>query len=572
MVAMTLHDAAPNAGPEPWIVRSAHLPPDLPLREKLLLLRGLPAGPERDHFLYPAPHRTLNQLLGDPATLPDMPQAVTRLRDAVKTGETICVYGDYDADGVTATAILVRGLRCLGATVEYYIPHRVEEGFGLKEEAIRTIAAGGARLLVTVDCGTSDGSEVAVARALGMDVIITDHHSLPATLPDAVAVVNPNRPENLYPEHFLTGAGLAYNVLRALAYSMGAASNLKGSEYVQLAALGTIADVARILGENRVLVRAGLVALRLRPLPGVRAMLAVSGFRGTDVTETDVSFKLAPRLNAAGRMAHANLACELLLADDPTHAGQLARDMERLNESRRATTDGMLLQASGLVDAGHVFGGDVLTVYHEDWSPALLGIIAGRLSKLHAVPVIAASRYGDGVRASARSVPGLDITRALDGCAELLTEHGGHAQAAGFSTSTAGLRAVHEHLLRVFAGSRKAVTVEVDAELSPGDLSSALVEDVAALSPFGGGNPEPLFGLRNVQPRGVRVFGKQRAHLSFEVPGASGIPVEVIAFGISDRARTFSGPMDLVVRTMRQMNGAALPLRLSMEHADRAKP
>ncbi|MDQ3328220.1 MAG: single-stranded-DNA-specific exonuclease RecJ, partial [Chloroflexota bacterium] len=441
---MTLQDTVPYARSEHWIVRSAHLSPNLSLREKLLLLRGLPAGPERDLFLHPEPHRMLNQLLGDPATLPDMPQAVARLRSAVETGAKICVYGDYDADGVTATAILVRGLRCLGATVEYYIPHRVNEGFGLKEAAIRTIASGGADLLVTVDCGTSDGSEVALARALGMDVIITDHHSLPSTLPDAVAVVNPNRAESGYPERFLTGAGLAYNLLRALAYAMGTATKLKGSEYVQLAALGTIADVARILGENRLLVRAGLVALRLRPLPGMRAMLAVSGFRGTEVTETDVSFKLAPRLNAAGRMAHANLACELLLADDPATAGQLAREVERLNESRRATTDAMLHQASGLVDVGQVFGGDVLTVYHEDWSPALLGIVAGRLSRLHAVPVIAASRDGEGVRASARSVPGLDITRALDGCAELLTEHGGHAQAAGFSTSTAGLRAVHE--------------------------------------------------------------------------------------------------------------------------------
>lgn len=566
MNGMIPHHTAPDAGPEPWILRSAHLPPDLPLREKLLLLRGLPPGPERDLFFHPEPHRTLNQLLGDPATLPDMPQAVERLRAAVETGEKICVYGDYDADGVTATAILVRGLRCLGATVEYYIPHRVDEGFGLHEPAIRTIAAHGARLLVTVDCGTSDGSEVAAARACGMNVIITDHHSLPSRLPEAVAVVNPNRSENGYPERFLTGAGLAYNLLRALAYSMGAAAKLKGSEYVQLAALGTIADVGRILGENRVLVRAGLVALRLRPLPGVRAMLAVSGFRNTDVTETDVSFKIAPRLNAAGRMAHANLACELLLADDPTRAGQLAREVERLNENRRATTDGMLLKASRLVDAGQAFGGDVLTVYHEDWSPALLGIVAGRLSRFHGVPVIAASRDGDGVRASARSVPGLDITQALDGCAALLTEHGGHAQAAGFSTSVAGLRAVHEHLLREFAGSRKSVTVEVDAELRASDLSSELVYAVAALAPFGGGNPEPLFGLRGVHPHGVRIFGKQRAHLTFDLPGTNGVPVEVVAFGMADRAKTFSGPVDLVVRTTRQMNGAALPLRLCLEH------
>ncbi len=541
-------------------------PAGSPPAREAAALRGLPPGSERDLFLHPEPHRTLNQLLGDPATLPDMPQAVARLRDAVEVGEKICVYGDYDADGVTATAILVRGLRCLGATVEYYIPHRVDEGFGLNQPAIRTIAARGAKLLVTVDCGTSDGSEVAAARALRMDVIITDHHSLPSRLPEAVAVVNPNRSENVYPERFLTGAGLAYNLLRALAYSMGAAAELRARTTFSLPRAWH--DRRRRAHPRRKPrpCRAGLVALRLRPLPGVRAMRAVSGFRNTDLTETDVSFKIAPRLNAAGRMAHANLACELLLADDTTRAGQLAREVERLNESRRATTDGMLLKASGLVDTGQAFGVDVLTVYHEDWSPALLGIVAGRLSRLHGVPVIAASRDGDGVRASARSVPGLDITQALDGCADLLTEHGGHAQAAGFTTSAAGLRAVHEHLLREFAGSRKSVTVEVDAELRASDLSSELVHAVAALAPFGGGNPEPLFGLRGVHPRGVRVFGKQRAHLTFDLLGTNGVPVEVVAFGMADRAKIFSGPVDLVVRTTRQMNGSALPLRLCLEH------
>ncbi len=565
-----LEDEADYIWDGPWSVRGAHLPPHLPLREKLLLLRGLHDGAEREQFLHPDPYSHLGRLLGDPSLLPDAAAAVEVLAAAIATGKVVWVYGDYDADGVTGAAILVRGLRQLGATVEYYIPHRVDEGFGLNERAVHVLADRGCRLLVTVDCGTSDVEEVALARSFGMDVIVTDHHSPPEQLPEAVAVVNPKRRGCEYPDIRLTGAGVAYSLLRALAYRLGAGSRMRAGELVQLAALGTIADVAPLLGENRLLVRAGLAAMRRAPLPGLRALLVSSGFSGGEVSETDISFKLAPRLNAAGRMAHAGIACELLLETDPFKTRQLASQLEELNENRRETSDGMLAVATDMVSRGAAFGGDVLTVYHEQWSPALLGIVAGRLSRLHSVPVIAATRDGEGVRASARSVAGLDIMRALHGCRHLLTEHGGHSQAAGFSTSLSGLQEVHNHLLAEFAGTRKEIPLEVDAELSPEDLSPALANDLAALAPYGSGNPEPLFGLRNVRPRFVRVFGKQRAHLSFCVTGARGLDVEVVGFGMSDqRAVLGSGrEVDLVVRAVRQYQGGSYhPLRLALEHA-----
>jgi single-stranded-DNA-specific exonuclease len=228
----------------------------------------------------------------------------------------------------------------------------------------------------------------------------------------------------------------------------------------------------------------------------------------------------------------------------------------------------MLAVAEDMVDSGAAYGGDVLTVYHDDWSPGLLGIVAGRLSRLHGVPAIAATRDGEGVRASARSVPGLDICAALDGCRELLTEHGGHAQAAGFGTSLTGLSEVHQHLLTVFAGTRRTRLPEVDLELEPDDLGPTLALDMEALSPFGAGNAEPLFGLRDVRPRGLRAFGKQRTHLGFTVPGGRGLDVEVVGWGMADRRDELAAApsLDISVRALRQQSGSYAPLRLVVEH------
>lgn len=551
----------------PWSVRTAALPAGLSLREKLLALRDIPDGQERDVFFHPAPHTCLPSLLGDPTTLPDAAPAVDRILSAIEAGERICIYGDYDADGVTATAILVRGLRQLGGRVEYYLPHRVDEGFGLNETAVRKLAQEGVDLLTTADCGTSDTTEAAIARSLGMDVIVTDHHSLPATLPEAVAVINPRRPEGDYPFRQLTGAGVAYSLLRAVAYRSPRREAISGGDLIQLAAVGTIADMAPLVGENRLLVRAGLVPLNGSPLPGLRALIESAALSGYPVTETDVSFKIAPRLNAAGRMDHPDLACDLLLASDPWKARELAFRLDRLNSERRTTTDGMIVSARSMVDGGDALSGDVLTIYREDWSPALLGIVAGQLSRLHSMPVIAATGDGENVRASARSVPGLDLMVALDGCSNLLAEHGGHAQAAGFTTTHAGLKAVHQHLNTVFGGTRRQALLEVDVELAAGDISGALAEDLGALAPFGIGNPEPLFGLRGVTPLWPRAFGKEGAHLSFRIPSAGGLQSEVVGFGLANKRPSLSRsrPVDLVVRALRQRNGTFNPPRFCLE-------
>jgi single-stranded-DNA-specific exonuclease len=547
-------------------VRSADAPPGAPLLERLLRLRGVAGGEDRELFLLPNPHLRLGSLLGDPLTLPDALQAARRVSAAMERGERVCVYGDYDVDGVTATAILVRGLRRLGLTVEYYIPHRVDEGFGLNEGAVRQLAEQGHSLIITVDCGSSDVEEIALARSLGVDVVVTDHHTVRPPLPDAVAVVNPGRPEGAYPFRGLTGAGLAYALLRAVAYVGGSAGAIDARSLVQLAALGTVADVAPLLGENRLLVRAGLFALNQAPIPGVATLLAAAGLTGGTITESDISFKLAPRLNAAGRMEHARLACDLLLLSDPAPAAVAAARLEELNRSRRDATDEMIALASGQVDRGAAMMGDVLTVYHEGWSPSLLGIVAGRLSRLHSTPVVAATLDGEWVRASARSVPGLDIAAALEGCSGLLKEHGGHTQAAGFTTTPRELPEVHQRLCDAFQGGKRPTALEVDAELLPQDISPGLSETLDLLSPFGQGNPEPLFGLPRARITGARAFGRGRDHLSLRIPAAEGY-VEIVGFGQSHLLPALSGggPTDLVVRPLRQRDGSFRPLRFALE-------
>lgn len=559
----------PRTAPSPpWKVRGAHLPPGLPVVERLLLLRGLPPGAERELFLDGGVHKRLSELLGDPFLLPDAAAAAARITEALGSGEPICVYGDYDADGVTATAVLVRGLRALGGAVSYYIPHRVDEGFGMNAAAVREIAASGARLIVTVDCGTSDVEEAALAGSLGMDIVITDHHQVHGPLPGAVAVVNPSRPDSRYPCRHLTGAGTAYTLLRAVAYRTGRASAIRAAELLQLVALGTIADVAPLTGENRLLVKAGLHAVRGSPLPGLLAVASHAGVARHSVNETDIAFKLAPRINAAGRMEHARTAAELLLEDDAARAAALALEIEQLNQQRRAATDRMIREALAMVQDGRARSGAVLMVCGDSWSPALLGIVAGKLMKEYCVPVVAATRAGRSVRASARSLPSLDISAALNGCAELLDEHGGHAQAAGFTTRPEHLDRVHEHLCSVLTASSPAATqTEVDLEIAPEELTGSLGSEVAPLCPFGHGNPEPLLGLRHVRALHPRAFGMDGSHLSFRVPLAGAGSVEVVGFGMARELRhLLAGPADLVVRPLRQPNGSYTPLKLCVDH------
>lgn len=561
-------ETATNYGASsPWKLRRDDIPAHLSILEKLMMLRGVSGVKDTDEFLVSAPHIRLPELLSNPLDLPDARVAAERVASAVERGERICVYGDYDADGVTSTAILLRGLRQLGADVLYYIPHRIQEGFGLHTQAVRSLAESGVRLIITCDCGTADLNEVWEARELGVDVIITDHHQASAELPDAIAVVNPSRPDSRYPFRGLTGAGVAYQTLRAIAYQLASRHMNSAGALMQLAALGTVADVGILRGENRTLVRAGLNMLNTTPTPGLRALITVSRLTVGRVSEEDIAFHLAPRLNSAGRMAHANLACDLLTEGASTRARAMAQRLDSLNQSRKAETAEMMAYIQQNIPREELESGEPILVNNPDWSPALLGIIAGRLSGLYSVPAIAACGDGETSRASVRSVAGFDIMQVLSRNSSLMIEHGGHSQAAGFTVKSEDLQSVYQSVKQSYERPEEVAVPVVDLELRAEDMDMDLSRALMTMSPYGAGNEEFTFGFRDVPVGRVRTFGKASDHLSFTIPGGLNREVEVVGFGLAGRERDLiiTPRVSLIARPLRQRDGSFFPLRLNLD-------
>jgi len=509
-----------------------------PVVVRALARRGLTAAADARAFLDGAPPDD------DPYRLAGMAPAVRRLRRAIDTGEVVVVYGDFDADGVTATALLVLTLRRLGAHVRWYIPHRQEDGYGVHDAALTRLAAEGARVVVTVDCGIRAVDEVAAAARAGLDVIVTDHHVLPEALPEAVAVINPRRPDCGYGFDGFAGVGLAYKLAQALLEGEGhdAAEGL-----LDLVAIGTIADIVPLVGENRALVLRGLAALGTARRPGVRALFRAAGLDPARLSARSVAFGLAPRLNAAGRMADAGTALELLLATDDAQADRLAGELEARNRSRREATDVALAGAEaalrGRTDDPFLLHADESTAY------GVLGLVAGRLAERHYRPAAVVRVDGDEARGSARSIPELDISAALDAAADLLVRYGGHARAAGFTVRTRDLEALRRrlagHAALALAGRDLRPTLDVDAEVQAADLDLGLCRALDALEPFGEGNPAPLCVLADAVVAGRRVVGTN--HLKFVVEGGPGVgSLDAIAFGQAGRAGTLGARADVV--------------------------
>ncbi|MGH8722038.1 MAG: single-stranded-DNA-specific exonuclease RecJ, partial [Burkholderiales bacterium] len=401
-----------------------------------------------------------------PLLLPDIKPALARLRRAIGEGELIAVYGDFDVDGVTASTILAEGLRGLGARVTPYLPDRFSEGYGVNIAAIDALHAQGVSLIVTADCGTGSVNQVAHARKLGVDVIVLDHHTISPELPDAVAVVNPKRRENRYPESELATGGLAFKVMAALYDAIGRPWD--GERYIDLVALSTVCDVAPLQNENRTLVRRGLEALQRTERPGLRALLEVSGLTGACLDTDSIGYTLGPRLNAAGRLAHAQLALDLLLETDAERAMQQALELGRLNRERQQATAAAMQLARELLahedpDAPLIFIG------HPEISAGIVGIVAGRLCEEYYRPTVVYQRDAITSRASCRSIPEFDITGALGTRPDLMVRFGGHRAAAGFTAENENLPALKEALLREaaekLAGVDLAPAIDIDAAL-----------------------------------------------------------------------------------------------------------
>ncbi len=495
------------------IARFPHLHP---LIVQVLYNRGISTPEQAQAFLEP------NRLVGNPFQLHGMSQTVDRLRRAIRLGEPIVVYGDFDVDGVTATVLLVQTLESLGAKVKPYIPHRIDEGYGLNLEALTQLQAQGVRIVVTVDCGVRSLEEISFGKKIGLDMIVTDHHAPGEELPDAFAVVNPKQPLCKYPSKELSGAGIAFKLSQALLRAHAQVPLQKEpvpiaeEMLLDLVTLGTVADLVPLTGENRAFVKKGLERLRQSERPGLQALMRQAGIRPESIDTGNIGYTLGPRLNAAGRLEHALMAYDLLTTQYPGEADDLAQKLEETNRERQRLTNEMTIKARESI-APTAETDHLLFVSAPEFPEGIVGLIASRLSEEFYRPAVAVHCGPDESRGSARSITEFNIVAALDQCRDLLVRHGGHSMAAGFTVRNENmleLRARLEEIAeRELASSELAPTLDVDAIVSLNEMNWSLAKALAELAPFGYGNREPIFVSRGIIVRDSRVVGNEHLRL-----------------------------------------------------------
>ena len=466
-----------------------------PTVARLLCLRGFDSPELADRFLNPSLDH-----LHDPFRLADMDRAVARIEQALGHGERIAIHGDYDVDGITSTVILRRALELLGGSVVHFIPERIRDGYGLQPAAIDRLHADGVRLIVSVDCGIRGADAARRARELGLDLIITDHHEPDGTLPSALAVINPKRHDCSYPDKYLAGVGVALKLVQALCTRAGKVKWLPA--FVKVAAVGTLADVVPLVGENRVIARLGLASLTRGPHTiGLRALLEASGLIGKTIDSYQVAFILAPRVNAAGRMSTPDIATRLLLATDEAmgdEARALAQQLNDENLRRQQEESDLVTQARTAIESDPAVGAhNVLVVGGEGWHRGVIGIAASKLVDTYHKPAIVFSIDGDVAHGSCRSIPDFDMLGALEQCADLLAKFGGHKQAAGLTMEAAHVpeyRArINAHADAVLEPDQLRPRLRIDGPLSLKGITPDLVRGLDAMGPFGLANPRPVF-------------------------------------------------------------------------------
>ena len=432
----------------------------------------------------------------DPFLLEDMGCAVDRILRAIDQKEKIIVYGDYDVDGITSTSSLLLFLRRIGADADYYIPDRMDEGYGLTKSALDKVALMKAKLVITVDCGITAVDEVDYIAGMGVDIIITDHHQCGFELPRAAAVINPNRPDCQYPFKQLAGVGVTLKLIEAICIRISIPEG--HHPYFDLAAIGTVADMVPILDENRVIVTMGLRMLEKGMRPGIGALTNVSGLRDKSIKTYEIGFNLGPRINAAGRMGDSTRAVRLLTTDDITEADSLAMELDRDNRQRQETESDILSKAIATIESDLDLTSDkILVVSGEGWHHGIIGIAASKISERYYRPCILLSREGEDAKGSGRSIEGFNLHMALSSCSDLLTRFGGHQQAAGVSIKTQnihGLRTrINEYAEKLLDEEVLTPKLDIDILIEKSDLTLQAARELQLLEPFGIGNPKPLF-------------------------------------------------------------------------------
>ena len=488
-----------------------------PAIEQLVLARQLATAESLDTF---AKEETIHH---DPFLFSEMSKIITRINEAIDEGQPILIYGDYDADGVTGTSILVRCLRELGALVDYYIPNRFYEGYGPNEDAFMQAIADGYQLVITVDNGIAGVDEAEILLEHGVDLIITDHHQVKETLPRAYAILHPELDEN-YPFHHLSGAGVALKVAEALL------QEVIPEDFYAIAMLGTIGDVVPLIDENRSIVKRGLAALRETEIEGLNAMMDLAGTEKSEVTEVNVGFELCPRLNAPGRMDEAALSVECLIAESEEEAKLIADQIESFNSERQKVTQKVLEEATKLVDAKTLAKKKVVILYSPNWHEGILGIVAGRLAKQWQKAVFVVTDDHEGfLKGSARAVEGYHLFELLNKCQDLIERFGGHALAAGITFAPENLQALEDKMNELLQEVEVTPSLQVDLSLPLADLNISFVEQLSILAPFGEGNRPPVIELKNVYVKNVKPIGNKLQHLKFTLYQEKH-SVDVIAF------------------------------------------
>lgn len=525
---------------------------------QVLVARGATSVQVADQLL-----NVQHQAEHSPWLLPAMNTAVDRVAQAVQTGEHIMVYGDYDVDGQTATALMVRVLRRLGAAADYYIPSRMDEGYGLHSQAVRDIAATGCTLIITVDCGTTAAAEIKLAHELGVDCVVTDHHEPAGTIAAALAVINPKLPGSRYPWPNLAGVGVAYKLAAALTERLGLANG--ATDLLDLVAVGTIADVVPIMDENRLLAHLGLQKINMNPLPGLAALAAASSLAPGQIESYNVAFHMAPRLNAGGRIAHAAAGVQMLLAPTMAEALPFAEKLDQENRTRQSMEEQILREAKAMAEKCQ--DDPVLLVAGTGWHPGVIGIVASRLVDLYGRPACVLACEGSTATASGRSVPGFHLTNALEQNAALLQRYGGHAMAAGFTIHTDNIAALRQALgaaaVAELGLEPPPPVLDIDTWVDLADLDLGILQELERLGPFGYGNSAPVLACREVTPKAVRTVGKEGTVLRLTLPvGRS--QLTAVGFRMGHLAAQINSACDLAfILTLNEWQGRqSLELRL----------
>jgi single-stranded-DNA-specific exonuclease len=506
-----------------------------PVIGSILYHRGITTPETVHHFLSDTyPHG-----LHDPFLMRGMEEASKRVARAIAEHEQIAVYGDYDTDGITATTLLSTAITAMGGHIVPYIPHREREGYGLNSEAIEHLAAEGIQLLITVDCGISNVDEVALAQARGMDVIVTDHHTPPAVLPDALAIVNPKQPGCTYPYDQLVGVGIAFKLIVSL-YKQGIRTMPRAREMLDLVALGTVADIGPLTGENRILVKAGLDAIRQTERPGLVALMKAAGTAQNLVDTQAIGFRLAPRLNAAGRLDDARLAYHLLLAETLEQANELAQELSSKNQQRQRMTEEFQALAQQQAEADNKHHQNLIVIAGEAYNPGVVGLVASRLVGIWNRPVVLLAQGEEESTGSARSIEGFSIIEALTACKDLFERFGGHSMAAGMTIKNTRLAELEERLVAI---ANEQITddmlipkLTIDAEVPSESLTWAFYDLLVQLEPFGSANPQPILMTRDMQAVDVRPVGTNEQHLKLQLTQNGSQPLEAIAFWLGHLA------------------------------------